>query len=252
MFAPFPRGTYDQEMSVSQSTPSEPLNVGILIFPELDQLDFTGPFEVLARMPDSKLHLIWKSTAPIKDMMGLVLQPTTAMAAAPRLDVVVVPGGYGQQALMDDEEVLGFLRAQAKHAKYMASVCTGALVLGAAGLLKGYRATTHWTAVPLLKYVGAVHADERVVVDRDRVTCGGVTSGIDGALQLVALLRGEQAAQEIQLYMEYSPAPPFTSGSPGTAPAPVLEAVKKRAEKMFLARSETCKRVAGRIGVPAA
>ena len=236
---------------MSQATASSLLNVGILVFPELDQLDFTGPFEVLARMPESKLHLLWKTTAPIKDMMGLVLQPTTAIRDAPQLDVLVVPGGYGQQALMEDEEILGFLRAQARHTKYVSSVCTGALVLGAAGLLKGYHATTHWTAVPLLKYLGATHVDERVVVDRDRVTCGGVTSGIDGALKLVALLRGEQAAQEIQLYMEYSPAPPFASGSPATAPRPVLEAVSKRAEKMFLARTETCKRVADRLGVNA-
>jgi cyclohexyl-isocyanide hydratase len=226
-----------------------PLQVGILIYPQLDQLDFTGPFEVLARMPDSKLHLLWKSTEPIKDMMGLVLQPSTALKDAPPLDVLVVPGGYGQQALMEDEDVIGYVRREGERAKYVVSVCTGALILGAAGLLKGYKATTHWTAVPLLGLLGASAVDRRVVVDRNRLTCGGVTSGIDGALTLVSLLRGEQAAQEIQLYMEYSPAPPFKSGSPESAPAPVLEAVRKRAEKMFLARSETCKRVAARLGV---
>jgi len=225
-----------------------PLQVGLLLFPQLDQLDFTGPFEVLSRMPDTSLHLLWKDTAPVKDMMGLVLQPTMAFADAPPLDVLVVPGGYGQQALMEDAEVIDFVRAQGERAKYVVSVCTGALVLGAAGLLKGYRATTHWTAVSLLGHLGATHVDQRVVVDRSRVTCGGVTSGIDGALALVALLRGEQAAQEIQLYMEYSPAPPFDSGSPDKAPAAVLQAVSGRAEKMFLAREETCKRVAGRLG----
>ena len=226
-----------------------PLQVGLLLFPQLDQLDFTGPFEVLSRMPDASLHLLWKDTAPVKDMMGLVLQPTMAFADAPPLDVLVVPGGYGQQALMDDAEVIDFVRSQGERAKYVASVCTGALVLGAAGLLKGYRATTHWTAVSLLRHLGATHVDQRVVVDRSRVTCGGVTSGIDGALALVALLRGEQAAQEIQLYMEYSPAPQFDSGSPGKAPAAVLQAVSGRAEKMFLAREETCKRVAARLGL---
>jgi len=234
---------------MSNPASKHPLQVGILIFPELDQLDFTGPFEVLARMPDSKLHLLWKSTEPIKDMMGLVLQPTTALRDAPPLDVLVVPGGYGQQALMEDEDVIAYVRAQGERARYVVSVCTGALILGAAGLLRGYKATTHWTAVPLLGLLGATHVDQRVVVDRNRVTCGGVTSGIDGALTLVSLLRGEQAAQEIQLYMEYSPAPPFKSGSPHSAPAPVLEAVRKRAEKMFLARSETCKRVASRLGI---
>ena len=234
---------------MSDATSNEQLQVGILIYPELDQLDFTGPFEVLTRMPNSTVHLLWKTTDPIKDMMGLVLQPTTTLKDAPPLDVLVVPGGYGQQALMEDEEVIGYVREQGKRVKYAVSVCTGALVLGAAGLLKGYQATTHWTAVSLLGYLGATHVDQRVVVDRNRVTCGGVTSGIDGALTLVSLLRGEQAAQEIQLYMEYSPAPPFKSGSPSSAPAPVLEAVKKRAEKMFLARTETCKRVAGRLGI---
>lgn len=229
------------------SNATSKLQVGILIFPELDQLDFTGPFEVLARMPDSTLHLLWKSTEPIKDMMGLVLQPTTALRDAPPLDVLVVPGGYGQQALMEDEEVIGYVREQGERAQYVVSVCTGALILGAAGLLRGYKATTHWTAVSLLGLLGATHVDQRVVVDRNRVTCGGVTSGIDGALTLVSLLRGEQAAQEIQLYMEYSPAPPFKSGSPGSAPAPVFEAVRKRAEKMFLARSETCKRIGSRL-----
>ena len=228
---------------------TEHLQVGILMFPDLDQLDFTGPFEVLSRMPDSSIHLLWKTTAPVRDMMGLVLQPTMALADAPPLDVLVVPGGYGQQALMDDAEVLDYVRSQGERAKYVVSVCTGALILGAAGLLKGYRATTHWTAVSLLAHLGAVHVDQRVVVDRNRVTCGGVTSGIDGALALVALLRGEQAAQEIQLYMEYSPAPPFKSGSPGTAPAAVLDAVTKRAEKMLIARTESCKRAATRLGL---
>jgi cyclohexyl-isocyanide hydratase len=234
---------------MSTASANETLQVGLLMFPELDQLDFTGPFEVLTRMPNSKVHLLWKTTDTIKDMMGLVLQPTIKLKDAPPLDVLVVPGGYGQQALMEDEEVIDYVREQGKRAKYAVSVCTGALILGAAGLLKGYKATTHWTAVPLLGYLGATHVDQRVVVDRNRVTCGGVTSGIDGALTLVSLLRGEQAAQEIQLYMEYSPAPPFKSGSPGSAPAPVLEAVKKRAEKMFLARTETCKRVASRLGI---
>jgi cyclohexyl-isocyanide hydratase len=182
-------------------------------------------------------------------MMGLVLQPTTALKDAPPLDVLVVPGGYGQQALMEDEEVIGYVREESKRVRYVVSVCTGALILGAAGLLKGYKATTHWTAVSLLGFLGATHIDQRVVIDRNRMTCGGVTSGIDGALTLVSLLRGEQAAQEIQLYMEYSPAPPFKSGSPSSAPAPVLEAVRKRAEKMLLARSETCKRVASRLGI---
>ena len=228
---------------------SEHLQVGILLFPDLDQLDFTGPFEVLSRMPDTSLHLLWKTTAPIKDMMGLVLQPTMTLKDAPPLDVLVVPGGYGQQALMEDVEVIDFVRERGGQARYVASVCTGALILGAAGLLQGYRATTHWTAVSLLAHLGAAHVDQRVVVDRNRVTCGGVTSGIDGALALVALLRGEQAAQEIQLYMEYSPAPPFMSGSPATAPAAVLAAVTNRAQKILIARTESCKRAAVRLGI---
>lgn len=167
------------------------LNIGLLLFPEVDQLDFTGPFEVLSRVPDSTVHIIWKSRAPLADMKGLLLTPTMILTECPQLDLIVVPGGYGQQKLMVDDEVLSFLRNQSRHARYVSSVCTGALVLGAAGLLKGYRATTHWTALPLLELLGATPVNERVVTDRNRVTGAGVTSGLDVALTLAALLRGE-------------------------------------------------------------
>jgi cyclohexyl-isocyanide hydratase len=225
------------------------LHIGLLLFPQLDQLDFTGPFEVLSRTPNATLHIVWKDTAALKDMMGLILTPTISLKDCPQLDAVVVPGGFGQQALMEDAEVLGFLRRQAKGARYVCSVCTGSLVLGAAGLLKGYRATTHWASAPLLPLLGATRVDERVVVDRNRITAAGVSSGIDGALQLLALLRGDTVAQEIQLYMEYAPAPPFAAGSPRTAPAEILQTMKNRFEKVYQARSETCKRVAARLGL---
>ena len=228
----------------------EPLKVGMLLFPNLDQLDFTGPFEVFSRMPNSTVHLIWKSTNPVHDVRGLGLLPTITFSDSPRLDVLFVPGGPGQQALMDDAEVLGFLREQARTARCVVSVCTGSLILGAAGLLKGRRATTHWFSHSLLPYLGATPVKERIVVDGTLVTCGGVTSGIDGALKVVAMLRGQAAAQEIQLYMEYAPDPPFDSGSPEAASPGVLESVRRAGQALFEARLETCRRLSGKLQPP--
>ncbi|HEX4042384.1 MAG TPA: DJ-1/PfpI family protein [Xanthobacteraceae bacterium] len=217
---------------------TKPLQIGFLIFRDLTQLDFTGPYEVFARLPDTRVHIVAKSSDPVRSDRGLLLVPTVTCAACPPLDVIVVPGGPGQQALMDDEEALGFVRAQAKTARYVTSVCTGALVLGAAGLLRGYRATTHWLSLPLLEAFGAVAVDERVVIDRNRVTGGGITAGIDFGLRLAAELRGEAVAQQIQLQMEYSPAPPFDAGSPATAPKDVVEAVRRAAAPLVEKRQK--------------
>ncbi len=182
---------------------------------------------------------------------GLVLVPTVTCEDCPPLDVLVVPGGPGQHYLMNDEAVLGFLRRQGRQAKYVTSVCTGALLLGAAGLLRGYRATTHWLSLPMLELFGAIAVDERVVIDRNRVTGGGVTAGIDFGLKLAALLQGETVAQQIQLQMEYSPAPPFASGSPATAPKEVVEAARRAAERFQQERLEVCKQAAKRLGASA-
>ena len=200
------------------------MHIGFLLYPRLTQLDLTGPWEVLSRGPDAQCHLLWKTTDVLHSDTGLPLQPTCTFAAAPRLDVLVVPGGSaGTRAVMQDQEVLDFLREQAEHARYVTSVCTGALVLGAAGLLDGYRATTHWSSVDELVPFGAIPTAGRVVRDRNRFTGGGVTAGIDFGLTLAAELWGETTAMAIQLGLEYAPAPPFAAGTPDTAPPEVVQ-----------------------------
>jgi cyclohexyl-isocyanide hydratase len=221
------------------------------MFPAMTQLDFTGPYEVFARLPNTIVHGVAKTAEPVRTDRGLILAPTIACTQCPPLDVVVVPGGPGQQQLMEDEDVLAFLREQGRHAEYVTSVCTGALVLGAAGLLRGYRATTHWLSLPFLPLFGAIPVAERVVVDRNRVTGGGVTAGIDFGLRLAAMLQGETLARQIELQMEYNPAPPFASGSPATAPADVVEAVRRAAQPLQEERQQTCERAARRLAAAA-
>ena len=225
------------------------LNIGALIYPEMDQIDFTGPFEVLSRLPDSTFHILWKEKKPLRDLRGLILTPETTLEEAPLLDVLIVPGGHGQQRLMEDEAVLGFIRNRATSARYVFSVCTGALVCGAAGLFKGIRATTHWSAFHLLPYFGAIPVDERVVVDGKIVSAAGVTAGIDGALRLAALLRGDSVAKQIQLNIQYAPEPPFSSGNPASAPPEVLAAVQEAARIITEQRRITARRIAARLGV---
>jgi cyclohexyl-isocyanide hydratase len=186
------------------------LQIGILVFPRVQQLDLTGPYEVFVSLPDTTVHLVWKDTKPITAATGLVLQPTMTYADCPQLDVVCVPGGAGINPLLHDAETLDFLRTQAPGARYVTSVCTGALVLGAAGLLQGKRATTHWSAHDLLSRYGAIPTQGRVVRDGNTLTGGGVTAGIDFALTLAAELAGEATAQGVQLFLEYAPAPPGT------------------------------------------
>jgi len=204
------------------------LHIGILVFPSVQQLDLTGPYEVFASIPDAKVHLIWKDRSAITSATGLVLAPTMTFAECPALDVLCVPGGGGINALLQDAEVLGFLRAQAARARYVSSVCTGSLVLGAAGLLRGRRATTHWASHDFLAKFGAIPTHGRVVRDGNLFTAGGVTAGIDFGLTVVAELLGEAQAQAVQLAHEYAPEPPFRAGTPETAPPAVLDAVKER------------------------
>jgi cyclohexyl-isocyanide hydratase len=222
--------------------PSIHLTIGALIFPDMDQCDFTGPFEALSRVPNSTFVTIAKDLSPVRDLRGLRLLADVSIADAPQLDVLLVPGGHGQEALMDDAEVLDFIRKQAAQARYVFSVCTGALLCGAAGLLEGRRATTHWTAMDVLPYYGATPVNERVVIDGSMISAGGVTSGIDGSLVVVSMLRGVTVAEELQLYMAYDPKTPFTAGSPETAPASVLHAVTQRAEAITQQRLETGRR----------
>ena len=227
------------------------LQVGSLLFDGLDQIDFTGPFEVLSRLPNSTFRSFGKTTEPVRDMRGLRLIPDALLADAGQLDVLHVPGGFGQEAIMEDAEILDWVRAQAAGAACVFSVCTGALICGAAGLLKGRRATTHWASFHLLPWFGAVPVDERVVVDGTLISAAGVTAGIDGALRLAAELRGDEAAQTIQLYMQYAPEPPFDSGTPKTAPAPVLDRMREAVKEITAQREATARRVAGRLGLPA-
>ncbi|MBP7334593.1 DJ-1/PfpI family protein [Niveispirillum sp.] len=205
------------------------MNIVMLLYPRLTQLDLTGPFEVFARLPDVKIILAAKSLDPVTDSGGLRLLPTHTLAEAPQADILFVPGGPGQLDLMDDAEVLDFLRAQAAGARYVTSVCTGSLVLAAAGLLTSYRATCHWMSLDQLALFGCTPCSERVVVDGNRVTGGGVTSGIDFALHLAAMLFGRERAERTQLSMEYDPAPPFTSGHPRSADPAMVDSLQANA-----------------------
>ncbi|HEX8892018.1 MAG TPA: DJ-1/PfpI family protein [Terriglobales bacterium] len=209
---------------------TRPLSVGCLVFERMDQIDFTGPFEVLSRMPDTTVQVIGKEVEPVRDVQGLRLSPDVRIAEAGIFDVLLVPGGYGQQALMHDEDVLGLIRKQVQRDKLLFSVCTGALLCGAAGVLAGRQVTTHWSARHLMRYYRAVLVDARVVVDGNLISAAGVTAGLDAALALVSLLRGDAAAQEIQLAIEYAPNPIFHSGTPESAPAEVLESFHKKYE----------------------
>ena len=208
-------------------------NIGFVIFPELTQLDFTGPLQVFQYLPQSATHVVAKTTAPVKSDGALTVVPTHGFATCPQLDLICVPGGtMGVIAALSDRETVDFVRRQAAGAKYVTSVCTGAFVLGAAGLLKGRRATTHWAFADMLPLVGATHEKARVVKDGNVITAGGVTSGIDFGLSVVAEIAGDTAAQAIQLGAEYDPDPPFRSGHPDRASDAVKALVNERYERM--------------------
>jgi cyclohexyl-isocyanide hydratase len=229
---------------------SAPLQIGLVIFPKVTQLDLTGPVQVFSSVPGARVHLIWKRIEPVASDSVLTLTPTITFADCPQLDVICVPGGVGTDDMVNDEEVLDFLRRQAKGAKYITSVCTGSLVLGAAGLLQGYRAATHWTAMDFLGEFGATPSKTRVCVDRNRITGGGVTAGIDFALTLVSIMVDRRTAEAIQLRLEYNPAPPFNAGSPDTAPPEILALMKERIAPAQARRSEAIHRAAARLTSP--
>jgi cyclohexyl-isocyanide hydratase len=228
-----------------------PLQIGIVIFPNVTQLDLTGPLQVFSNLPGAKVHLIWKRIEPVPSDSVLTLTPTSTFADSPQLDVICVPGGAGINDMVNDAEMLDFLRTQAKAAKYITSVCTGSLVLGAAGLLRGYQATTHWSAMEFLPAFGATPVKTRVCTDRNRVTGGGVTAGIDFALTLVSMLADQRTAETIQLGLEYDPAPPFNAGMPDVAPPEVLALSRERIASTQPRRSEAVQRAAARLAQPA-
>ncbi len=225
------------------------LTIGSLLFEGLDQIDLTGPYEVLSRLPNSTYRIYAKTLAPVRDVKGLRLVADAVLADAPQLDVLHIPGGFGQEDLMDDAEVLDWIARQAEGAGTVFSVCTGALLCGAAGLLIGRRATTHWASLHLLRWFGATPVNERVVVDGKWIFAAGVTAGIDGALRLAAELRGEDVAKSIQLYMAYAPEPPFDSGTPETAPANILSQTRAASAAMTARREQTARKVAKRLGI---
>ncbi len=206
---------------------SETLSIGFLIYPNVTQLDATGPAQVLSGLPGAQIHMVAKTRAPVMTDAGFAIVPTDDYATCPPLAVICVPGGPGQIPLMEDAETLEFLARQGAQARYVTSVCSGSLLLGAAGLLDGYRAACHWAFRELLPVFGAEPVADRVVRDRNRFTGGGVTAGIDFGLTLAAEIAGEDTAQLIQLAMEYAPAPPFDAGRPETAGPELVARVRE-------------------------
>jgi len=226
-----------------------PLQFGLLVFPKVQQLDLTGPYEVFATWPGGRVQLVAKTLEPVNAATGLVLKPDASFDNCPQLDVLCIPGGPGVNALMADEPTIAFIKLQAERARFVTSVCTGALVLGAAGLLRGKRATTHWASHHLLASLGAIPVHARVVRDGNLMTGGGVTAGIDFALTLIAELAGRDVAEAIALSLEYAPAPPFDAGSPETAPAAVVEALRKRMGPILEERGRLAEAAAKRLGI---
>lgn len=212
------------------------IQVGMLLFPKLTQLDLTGPYEVFSRMPDTQIFLLSPSLAPIASEKGLTILPDTSFENCPSLDVLFVPGGPGINSLLNDSVYINFLQNQAQKVKFVTSVCTGSLVLAASGLLDGYKATTHWLSLDLLAEFDVKVIEERVVIDRNRITGGGVTAGIDIALTITNLLFGENVAKSIQLSIEYNPAPPFHCGHPSTADAEIVRQVRENTASAQKAR----------------
>lgn len=217
------RGAYGSPMANEQS-----FQVGLLVFPMLTQLDLTGPYEVFNRMPGAQVHLIAKTLEPVQSEHGLPITPTATFSSSPALDLLVVPGGFGVNELLVDQTTLTFIRNVAEHARYLGAVCTGSLVLGAAGLLMGKSATCHWMSIEFLEAFGAIPALDRVVIDGNVITGGGVTAGIDFALTVVGQVAGRRVAEEIQLAIEYNPVPPFSAGSPTTADPILVEALRSK------------------------
>jgi cyclohexyl-isocyanide hydratase len=222
------------------------IRFGILIFPNVQQLDLTGPYEVFATARGAEVHLIWKDRNPVRASTGLLLTPTATFDDCPPLDVICIPGGGGVNPLLEDAAVLDFVRSKAAEALYVTSVCSGAMVLGAAGLLKGKRATTHWFAHDFLADFGAIPVDARIVEDGKLITAGGVTSGIDFGLLVVARLIGQAEAETVQLILEYAPAPPFRSGTPAEATPEILARAKERLAASRAVRETIVARLTGK------
>ena len=224
-----------------------PIRIAFLLFPNVTQLDLTGPAQVLSRLGNATIDLVASTRDPVPTDAGFALLPTATFADALQPDILCIPGGFGTQDAMEDEATLAWVRRAAADATWVTSVCTGALLLGAAGLLKGYRATTHWASHHHLAAFGAIPVKERVVFDRNRATGGGVTAGIDFGLALTAAIRGEAHAKLVQLSLEYDPAPPFDSGSPERADPETLARYQAMVARSVPDRDARTQAVAARL-----
>ncbi len=225
-----------------------PISVAFLLFPNVTQLDLTGPAQVLSRLGNVTLDLVWKDREPVRTDAGFAIVPTATFAEVPRADILCVPGGMGVTDVIADDAAMAWVRAVGAEARWVTSVCTGSLILGAAGLLKDYRAATHWSWRDYLAMFGAEMVPERVVVDRNRVTGGGVTAGIDFALTLMAEVRSAEFAKAVQLSLEYDPAPPFDAGSPEKAGPELIATYQRRVAQLAPDREEKFRAAAARLG----
>lgn len=225
------------------------IHIAFLLFPNVTQLDLTGPAQVLSRLGDARIDLVAKTRDPVPTDAGFDLLPTATFTEVTHADILCVPGGFGTVAAMEDAETLDWVRAVGNDATWVTSVCTGSLVLGAAGLLTGYKAACHWASRHQLAWFGAEPVATRTVFDRNRVTGGGVTAGIDFALALTAAIRGEDHAKFVQLSIEYDPAPPFDSGTPEKADAATLDRYRTMVAKNAPDREARVKAVAERVGL---
>ncbi len=225
-----------------------PISVAFLLFPNVTQLDLTGPAQVLSRLGNVTLDLVWKDREPVRTDAGFAIVPTATFAEVPRADILCVPGGMGVTDVIADDAAMAWVRAVGAEARWVTSVCTGSLILGAAGLLKDYRAATHWSWRDYLAMFGAEMVPDRVVVDRNRVTGGGVTAGIDFALTLMAEVRSAEFAKAVQLSLEYDPAPPFDAGSPEKAGPELIATYQRRVAQLAPDREEKFRAAAARLG----
>jgi cyclohexyl-isocyanide hydratase len=225
-----------------------PISVAFLVFPNVTQLDLTGPPQVLSRLGNTSVNLVWKDKEPVPTDAGFPLLPTATFNDIDQVDILCVPGGLGTMEMMQDRAVLAWLQKVAANADWVTSVCTGSLVLGAAGLLKGYKSACHWASVDQLAFFGAIPVRQRIVEDRNRFSGGGVTSGIDFALALAARIRGEDHAKFIQLAIEYDPHPPFDAGSPDKVSPEILDRYYALIEKAVPDREAKVKAIAAALG----
>jgi cyclohexyl-isocyanide hydratase len=224
------------------------MHIAFLPFPGMTQLDMTGPAQFLSRMPGARVDYVWKSLDPVPTDAGFSIVPTATFADVPAPDILCVPGGVGVSLVMEDAEAMAWLRQAGSTAKWVTSVCTGSLILGAAGLLQGYQATSHWAWHHLLRQFGAESIRARTVIDRNRVTGGGVTAGIDFALTLIAEIAGPDVAQTLQLAFEYDPAPPFQAGTPEKAHHAIVAAHRAATAESMARREAEIIAIAARLG----